>query len=120
MGRPALSLGNMINCGLTSNEKQSSSQQTHQFCRTDRTLPQNRHSSGRHSTESSVPHWEQGIPQPQDVLDDALVRFIEQERLAALGIDMGMGAEERCKRADLVPSNEHLGFWVTEETSNIG
>ena len=84
------------------------------------TLPQNWHSSRRRFTESSVPHWEQGIPQPQDVLDDALVRLVEQERLAALGIDMGVGAEERRKRADLVPSNEHLGFWVTEETSNVG
>jgi hypothetical protein len=110
----------MINCGLTSNRKQSSSQQIHQFRRTDRTLPQNRHSSGRRLTESSVPHWKQGIPQPQDVFDDAFVRLIEQERLAALGIDMGMGAEERRKRADLVPSNQHLGFWVTEEATNVG
>ena len=54
------------------------------------------------------------------MLDDCLVRLVEQERLAALRVDVCVGAEEGAKGTDLVPPREHLWAWVAEEAADVG
>lgn len=70
--------------------------------------------------ERGVPDRQHAVPKAQDVADDALVGLVEQVRLAALGVDVRVRAEEGRERADVVPSHEHLGLGITEEAADIG
>ena len=54
------------------------------------------------------------------ILDDSFIRLVKKVRLSSLGVDVRMCTEEWEESSELVPSHEHLRFWVSEETTNIG
>jgi hypothetical protein len=70
--------------------------------------------------ESGVPNRQHLISEPDGIPHDPLVRFIEEVRLSTLRVNVSMGTEEGYESSGLVPSNEHLDAWVTEETTDIG
>jgi hypothetical protein len=70
--------------------------------------------------ESGVPNRQHLISEPDGIPHDPLVRFIEEVRLSTLRVNVSMGTEEGHESSGLVPSNEHLDAWVTEETTDIG
>ena len=82
-------------------------------------VPNDRKAASGRLVERRVPHREERVAQAKDRANDALVRLLEKVRLATLGVDVRMCAEEGTKRADLVPTYEHLRFRVTEETADI-
>jgi hypothetical protein len=82
-------------------------------------LPQDRKASDARLPESSVPHWEHGVPESQEILNHAFVRLLEKEWLATLRIDVGVSAEEGIEDPELIPPNKHIRLGVAEESSNI-
>lgn len=81
--------------------------------------PHHGHSRHARITECGVPDRQHAVPQTEDITDNALVRFAQQVRLTALGVDVCMGTEEGGECTDVVPTDEHFWLWVAEETTNI-
>lgn len=82
--------------------------------------PENRDASHRRLTERSVPDWQHGVPQAQDIAEHALVRFLDQVRLASLCVNVCVCTEEGLESPDLVPTNQHITRRITKETTNVG
>lgn len=70
--------------------------------------------------ERGVPDREHSVAETEHVAHDALVRLIEEVGLAALGVDVGVRAQEGREDPDCVPPHEHLGLRVAEEATNVG
>lgn len=65
--------------------------------------------------EGCVPDGQERVAQPEHVPDVALVRLLEQVRLAALGVNVSVCPEEGHKGAGLVEANKELGCRVLRE-----
>jgi hypothetical protein len=70
-------------------------------------------------SESSIPYWQHAISKFQYISDNTFVRFVEQERLSPLCVDVGVGSEERRERSNVIPSHKHLIIGIPKETAHI-
>ena len=86
----------------------------------DEVWAQDRQARNARLAERRVPHGEHGVPQAKDVAHDALVRIVEEVRLAALRVDVRVCPHERREDRDSIPSHEHLRLGVAEEASEVG
>jgi len=69
--------------------------------------------------ERVVPCRQHLVTQPDHVPYISSDRLLEKVRLAAFGVDMGVGPEERHENAGLVPSHKKLMRRIAKETADI-
>jgi hypothetical protein len=82
-------------------------------------VPDNRVPVGGRLAEGIVPHREHLVAQTKGVAEVAADRLVEEVGLAALGVNVRVGAEEGHECAGLVPADEDLVIRVAEETTDI-
>lgn len=70
--------------------------------------------------ERRVHRGEERVTETDRVADVALDGLLEEVRLATLGVDVSVRAEEGREGADLVPAHHHLWGGVPEESANVG
>jgi len=69
--------------------------------------------------ERSVEGWKKRVSELDGFTNNGDIRFASKVWFSALGINMGVGSEERVEGTGLVPSGKKLLRRVTEETADI-